>query len=1166
MKRLLALVSFLFLYTFAAPSVLGQATQISSGPVNPPTCQSTRGLQFYNTTTKTMMWCGPTDNVWTSFSAGGPTIPNSNVSFTATPAFDGSANNSYTMTITGNVTSSTITGTPQNGNLMAFTLCQDGTGGRTFAFPPNFTIPSGFTFDTAPNHCNYLTFKYDGSNWTLLSNSGGSAASSAPVGAVGDLQAKLDSANFQATGINQPTPGAQTQLVTYGFTTVESPLFNNFNWNLFFGNVCNVTAPGVLQPSAVGAGSGCYYLYSGRQWPHNQYSEITILTGSGNCGFALYLDGTGYGMDTAVSGGMPHLSTFNVRVNNVAIDSFTATANVGDVWRLQIDGNVITAYQNGTLRHTTIDTANSNYSGAPGFNINNGNGVVFTQISRWSGGGVADAINVNNGYTFNSSLQGNVALKPTISPDAIQYVNSTGNDANDGLSWGTAKKTIYAALIGLPGGAQSPAQAGSGTVYVSSGFWTPYQNNNGVVNGGLWLMGSHDPSFATPPPGWLRVTNNAGQGINIIGVASNQGTPNPHKASVSISKGTGSFAGDPAIWISGVTEPIYIANLNGGGGARFMLLGQCFNGDRTGTCAVNSEVFENVSGAGNFNSGSGPCTDITGTSYWLWFRDYGCAGNAVNAAGGYSSNQAAAFLLDGTGNGGNGLVTIRDSNLSSGGIKVIPGSGSNGQLFVENVTQEGDFVHTMPPVVWLTNWAGPNNAVISNVICADCGAPGPLGTVQIDPPSSLVAAPAAVVINSQVQGPAYVINSPLGGTNATGVSPLRLGQVGFSGSSITGQTDAARRNDVLATARFANLAPSDPSTWGNQDPGNTTVTLGVTDPFGGTRAAQFAHNIAGGTGVIIPSPGISYTPANGDWIIIGIWEMGLGGDTNFFLSPTGFSASNIYQDNSSLVNDTWTWRWKAYKMNAGGAFTVVSQPQYSNSLHPVFYGPVLYIIPSGTISDNEAVAFATSMATTDITCPVGSTCNVPGHPLQFDALSVGSPATPVLKNPLVSKAFIPFAICNNATPGTSLSLPTANAATPACNTGTNIQEGTLNFDDGQSAQFTYLIPSDWSGAIDARLIFFHASTSGTVIFQIATSCAATSGSSIDDLAFNTADAFATITLNATANAQWQTAKTGINITGCSAGNTLQLKISRTTDTAGVGARVKGLELTVRRTL
>jgi len=165
-----------------------------------------------------------------------------------------------------------------------------------------------------------------------------------------------------------------------------------------------------------------------------------------------------------------------------------------------------------------------------------------------------------------------------------------------------------------------------------------------------------------------------------------------------------------------------------------------------------------------------------------------------------------------------------------------------------------------------------------------------------------------------------------------------------------------------------------------------------------------------------------------------------------------------------------------------------------------------------------------------------------------------------------AKYFIPGALCNNVTPSPAWNLPTANAAAASCNTGTNVQESTLDFADGQSAQYGLLLPSDWTGAIDARLIFFDASTSGTVIYQIATACTPTNGSVADDTAFNTADSFATITLASPTKALWATTKTGLNITGCSAGNKLHIKVSRTTDTAAAVASMVGLELTIRRAL
>jgi|SRR5579885_849101 len=75
-------------------------------------------------------------------------------------------------------------------------------------------------------------------------------------------------------------------------------------------------------------------------------------------------------------------------------------------------------------------------------------------------------------------------------------------------------------------------------------------------------------------------------------------------------------------------------------------------------------------------------------------------------------------------------------------------------------------------------------------------------------------------------------------------------------------------------------------------------------------------------------------------------------------------------------------------------------------------------------------------------------------------------------------------------------------------------------------------------------------TSGhTIIMQAATQCAKGDGSTTDDVAFNAAQSFATVTLNGNANRTWTTTLTGLTMTGCSAPGWMWIKISRTTDTA-----------------
>ncbi len=86
------------------------------------------------------------------------------VPFSATPVFNAGLAPipTFTMTLTGNVTSSTITNA-SGGQLATFVITQDGTGGRTFAWPPNFKDPSPIAPDATL--VSVQTFVYDGAFW-----------------------------------------------------------------------------------------------------------------------------------------------------------------------------------------------------------------------------------------------------------------------------------------------------------------------------------------------------------------------------------------------------------------------------------------------------------------------------------------------------------------------------------------------------------------------------------------------------------------------------------------------------------------------------------------------------------------------------------------------------------------------------------------------------------------------------------------------------------------------------------------------------------------------------------------------------------------------------------------------------------------------------------------
>jgi hypothetical protein len=95
-----------------------------------------------------------------AFIEGMNTVP-----FSATPVFDAALGNTQKMTLTGNVTSSTLINPPDAGQSQQLTLiiAQDATGGRTFAYPAN--IKGGMVVGSAANAVSVQTFRYDGGNW-----------------------------------------------------------------------------------------------------------------------------------------------------------------------------------------------------------------------------------------------------------------------------------------------------------------------------------------------------------------------------------------------------------------------------------------------------------------------------------------------------------------------------------------------------------------------------------------------------------------------------------------------------------------------------------------------------------------------------------------------------------------------------------------------------------------------------------------------------------------------------------------------------------------------------------------------------------------------------------------------------------------------------------------
>ena len=93
----------------------------------------------------------------------------SNVTFSATPEFNVGKASILTITLTGNVTSSTITN-GVTGQVIRIYIAQDGTGGRTFVFPANVQLrKGGYTIASDASGVSVIALYFDGTNWRELS-------------------------------------------------------------------------------------------------------------------------------------------------------------------------------------------------------------------------------------------------------------------------------------------------------------------------------------------------------------------------------------------------------------------------------------------------------------------------------------------------------------------------------------------------------------------------------------------------------------------------------------------------------------------------------------------------------------------------------------------------------------------------------------------------------------------------------------------------------------------------------------------------------------------------------------------------------------------------------------------------------------------------------------
>lgn len=284
---------------------------------------------------------------------------------------------------------------------------------------------------------------------------------------------------------------------------------------------------------------------------------------------------------------------------------------------------------------------------------------------------------------------------------------------------------------------------------------------------------------------------------------------------------------------------------------------------------------------------------------------------------------------------------------------------------------------------------------------------------------------------------------------------------------------------------------------------------------------------------------------------------------DLFLRTDGSTATTLYVKEVG----TGSTGWAAVGSVSGGSAKVrtgsgTPEAAVTGSIGDIFLrdngsaGTSFYIKESGNSTNTGWVPGTTPASTTTFT---GKT---------YNAESSGNLLT------LPFTQWFTAALCNNATPLTLWNLPPTDPAVAACQAGTNMTKGTLDFADGGnalSAQNVFMLPLGWIGTtnLDYTLYWASTATTGNVVWQISHRCAAGGGSGDMDDTFLTADTVTDATEGTTTRLN-SAVIAGASTTGCNASSLMTLKVTRdpahASDTLAATARLYGIELTYRRAI
>lgn len=214
----------------------------------------------------------------------------STVSYAASMTFDASSTTYFRTTLTGNVASSVISNAT-NGQLAQLTICQDGTGGRTFAWPG--TVVSPPIVSAAASDCTDAAFYFDGTFWRPLGLNGTQSATgykfTGTVGIVnntagaGVVTLATSSSSVSYTMTLPAALGVSGQYLQQT-TTTGALAFASLPVQIPGGRLTTETGVPISTTDRTAQGTIYYtayvnnliWLYSGTQWVQFNFAETSL--------------------------------------------------------------------------------------------------------------------------------------------------------------------------------------------------------------------------------------------------------------------------------------------------------------------------------------------------------------------------------------------------------------------------------------------------------------------------------------------------------------------------------------------------------------------------------------------------------------------------------------------------------------------------------------------------------------------------------------------------------------------------------------------------------------------------------------------------------------------------------------------------------------------------